>query len=82
MNIEIICSNVQQHRARVESRITDVVGLKLPTWLEVASREYDPWTTERLMLDTAARSPAESAAELLGLLAARGLRLAGPGTNG
>ncbi|MDR1994252.1 AAA family ATPase [Azonexus sp.] len=73
VNIEIICSDVQQHRDRVESRIADVVGLKLPTWLEVVSREYDPWTTERVVIDTAARSPAESEAELLGLLAARGL---------
>jgi predicted kinase len=73
VNIEIICSDVQQHRDRVESRITDVVGLKLPTWSEVASREYDPWTTERLVVDTADRSPADSEAELFSLLAARGL---------
>jgi predicted kinase len=74
VNIEIICSDVQQHRDRVESRITDVVGLKLPTWSDVSSREYDPWITERLVVDTAARTPAESQAELLSMLAARGLR--------
>jgi predicted kinase len=73
VNIEIICSDVQQHRDRVESRIADVVSLKLPTWSEVASREYDPWTTERLVIDTAGRLPAESEAELLSILAVRRL---------
>ncbi|HXJ16304.1 MAG TPA: AAA family ATPase [Candidatus Polarisedimenticolia bacterium] len=73
VNIEIICSDVQQHRDRVESRIADVIGLELPTWSEVSSREYDPWTRERLVIDTAARTPAESEVELLNLLAARGL---------
>ena len=72
VNIEITCSDVRQHRERVESRIADVAGLKLPTWSDVSSREYDPWTTERLVVDTASRTPAESEVELLGLLAARG----------
>jgi predicted kinase len=73
VNIEIICSDIQQHRDRLESRVADVAGLKLPTWSEAASREYDPWTVERLVIDTAGRLPAESEADLLSQLAARRL---------
>lgn len=73
VNIEVMCTDVQQHRDRVESRIADVVGLKLPTWSEVSFREYDPWAAERLVIDTAGRTPAESEVELLSLLAARAL---------
>ena len=68
VNIEVICSDIRQHRDRVQARIADVAGLKLPAWPEVLSREYAPWNAERLVIDTAGRSPAESAAELLALL--------------
>jgi predicted kinase len=64
-NIEVVCSDVQEHRSRVESRRTEVPGLKLPSWDEVMSREYHPWTTPRLVIDTAGRSPRASHAELL-----------------
>lgn len=73
VNIEVVCSDVREHRHRVESRTADVAGLELPTWPEVASRRYDRWTAERLVVDTAERSPAESAAELFSLLATRGI---------
>jgi hypothetical protein len=61
----VICSDVQQHRGRVESRLSEVVGLRLPTWSEVACREYHQWTAERLVIDTAGRSARESQIELL-----------------
>ena len=64
-NIEVVCSDVQQHRSRVESRRTEVPGLKLPTWDEVIGREYHPWTADRLVVDTFNRSSQESQAELL-----------------
>ena len=54
--IEIKCSDVEEHRRRVETRITDVPGLKLPTWEEVLAREYVPWNREHLVLDTAITS--------------------------
>jgi predicted kinase len=37
--IEIICSDKDEHKRRVESRITDIKGLKLPTWEDVVSRD-------------------------------------------
>ncbi|GAB4373930.1 MAG: AAA family ATPase [Elainellaceae cyanobacterium] len=64
VEIEIICSDLEEHRTRVESRLSNVTGLKLPTWNDVIEREYEPWTTERLVIDTAGRSPDQSIAAL------------------
>src|SRR5438034_9989346 len=38
--VEVICSDPQQHRQRVETRSADINGLRLPTWEEVISRQY------------------------------------------
>jgi predicted kinase len=56
IEVEIQCSDAGEHRRRVETRATDVPGLRLPTWEEVHSREYAPWNREHLVLDTAART--------------------------
>jgi predicted kinase len=58
--IEIICSDPQEHRRRVETRTTDVPGLRLPTWKEVIERDYRLWDRERLVIDTARRTPEQS----------------------
>ncbi len=59
VEIEIVCSDVTQHRARVESRVSDVQGLALPTWENVLQRRYEEWDTRPLQIDTANRSAAE-----------------------
>lgn len=74
VNIEVVCSDVEEHRGRVESRSSDVPGLRLPTWSEVRRREYHEWTSDRLVIDTAGRSPRQSERELLQRLAAMGVR--------
>ncbi len=56
IEVEIQCSDVEEHRRRVETRVTDVPGLRLPTWEDVLAREYAPWNREHLVLDTAART--------------------------
>src|SRR5215510_3035242 len=56
INIEVICSDAREHRLRVETRISTVSGLKLPTWRDVANREYHDWTVNRIVIDTANRS--------------------------
>src|SRR5690606_31588501 len=35
LNVEVVCSDVGEHRRRVETRATEVPGLTLPTWEEV-----------------------------------------------
>lgn len=60
IDIEVVCSDPLEHRRRIESRRSDVPGLRLPTWLDVERREYHPWTTERVVVETAGRSEDES----------------------
>jgi len=62
--VEVICSDPQEHRQRVETRPADISGLRLPTWEEVVSREYEPWERKHIVIDTTGRSVAESVKEL------------------
>lgn len=71
VNLEIVCSDVEEHRRRVEQRSSTVPGLRLPTWPEVRAREFDAWTRDRIVIDTAGRSAAECADALTAALAAR-----------
>lgn len=65
VNIEVVCSDLQEHRTRVETRRSDVHGLNLPTWQDVTVRAYDRWTAERVVLDTFGRSAEECVEDLL-----------------
>ena len=68
VEVEILCSDPQEHRQRAENRIADIPGLRLPTWDEVVSREYEPWQREHVVIDTARRSVRDNVNELLRLL--------------
>ncbi|MCP4161123.1 MAG: AAA family ATPase [Deltaproteobacteria bacterium] len=65
INIEVICSDKSEHRKRVETRKSSVKGLTLPTWEKVVNREYDIWTSKRVVIDTAFKTEYESFDELL-----------------
>ena len=56
LEIEVTCSDITEHRRRVEARLSDIAGLNLPSWKDVVSREYHPWDREHLIIDTANRS--------------------------
>lgn len=71
VEVEVICSDPQQHRRRVENRVSDITGLKLPTWDEVISREYEPWQRKHIVIDTACRTVSDSLNELLEFLASQ-----------
>ena len=64
VEVEVICSDPQLHRQRVETRSVDIHGLSLPTWEKVISREYEPWERDHIVIDTARQSPAESVEQL------------------
>jgi predicted kinase len=68
VEVEIVCSDPQQHRQRVENRVSDISGLKLPSWGEVTSREYEPWQREHIVIDTARHTVGDTVNELLRLL--------------
>lgn len=70
VNVEVVCSDATEHRRRVETRTVDVAGLTLPTWNDVENREYDAWTVDHIVIDTAKPLTAcidELLAELSGL---------------
>ena len=64
VEIEVICSNASEHRSRVESRVSDISGLPPLNWNDVQARRYEPWGSPRVIIDTAAKSVAETFAEL------------------
>src|SRR4051812_13149341 len=64
-NIEVVCSDPCEHRRRVETRVSTIEGLKLPTWQDVIERNYDPWAGYRVILDTSRLSEQECLDELL-----------------
>ena len=66
INIEIVCSDKEEHRQRVSQRPPDIERLKLPNWQEVQDREYHTWAGEVIRVDTAHRSVEESFEELIG----------------
>lgn len=68
VEIEIICSDMSQHRNRVETRRTDVEGVRLPSWDEVVAREYHAWDRPHLVLDTAVDSVAQTVAKIRAVL--------------
>ena len=59
VEVEMVCSDVAEHRRRVESRVPDIEGHELPTWKDVVERDYRPWTSARFVIDTARTSVAD-----------------------
>jgi predicted kinase len=40
LEVETICSDKEEHRRRVETRVSDIPGLRLPDWRAVLERDY------------------------------------------
>jgi predicted kinase len=74
LEIELVCSNLAEHRRRVEERTADVPGLELPSWEDVISRDYRPWSREHVVIDTSGRAPADCAAEIVSRLPTDGVK--------
>jgi predicted kinase len=52
--VEVRCSDVAEHRRRVEGREPEMPGQGVPTWEQVRQRRYEPWPPElsgRLVVD-------------------------------
>ena len=62
VEVEVICSDEEEHRRRAEVRRSDVEGLVKPAWTAILEREYEPWLRTPLVVDSAITSP-ESAAQ-------------------
>ena len=69
--IEIVCSDRDEHRRRVETRKSDLPGFVPPTWAEVQSRHYESWRGAALPVDTAGRSVEQSVMGIVSYLKKR-----------
>jgi len=49
--VEVICSDREVHRRRVESRGAQTPPLPAPTWADVLEREYRAWSDPILTID-------------------------------
>jgi predicted kinase len=74
LDVEIVCSDREEHRRRVESRHPDIAGHRVPDWQEVVDRDYREWDRERLVIDTARFTIAESVRAILSASRARASR--------
>jgi hypothetical protein len=68
VEIEVVCSDRAEHRRRVESRVADIAGHRVPTWQEVVERDYRAWDRQPLIIDTAQRSVSASVQAIVSAL--------------
>lgn len=64
INIQVICSDMDEHQKRIETRTSEIEGLQSPTWEDVKNREFQPWTSNVITIDTANKSIEKSLTEL------------------
>jgi len=68
INIEIICSDKSEHRHRIETSSSSIPGLILPTWQDVENRKFQPWSRNRIVIDTSGKSERVCFDRLLSIL--------------
>ncbi len=74
VDVEVICSDIAEHRRRVTTRTTDIPGLAQPSWNAVLGLSYEPWDRPRVIIDTATTSPSGAADAVIRAVAEMGKR--------
>jgi predicted kinase len=64
VNIEVVCSDKVEWKQRVDTRISEINGLVLPTWEQIQKREYHVWDKDHVVIDTAHKTVAACLEEL------------------
>lgn len=64
LNVEIVCSDENEHRLRVENRVPDIAGHVLPSWDDIQAIRMAPMAGVHLTIDTAKLS-VQAAVELI-----------------
>ncbi|WP_298890779.1 2-C-methyl-D-erythritol 4-phosphate cytidylyltransferase [uncultured Serinicoccus sp.] len=62
VRVELVCSDAHAHRSRVEGRVADIDGHRVPTWEEVRPQDWTAWTGAELRIDTATTGVEDAAA--------------------
>lgn len=60
VRVVVECSDEVEHRRRVEQRVADIEGHRLPGWSDVLAREVAPWPEADVRIDTARLSVEEA----------------------
>lgn len=68
VEIEIICTNLTEHKKRVETRESKISGLHLPSWQDVLSRDYELWQTKNTTIDTAINTVDEAVEKIIEII--------------
>ncbi|MEZ0491538.1 AAA family ATPase [Kineococcus sp. TBRC 1896] len=61
LDVEVVCGDPALHRRWVQDRVADIPGHPEPTWADVQSVDYAPWTSERVRVDTSTTSAVQAA---------------------
>lgn len=69
LTVELVCSDIGEHKRRVDSRAPEILGHRVPTWTEVMAHDYRPWDGDRLVVDTARLSVTDSVQRIVSALA-------------
>ena len=69
--VEVECSDREEHRRRVEQRLGLAPASSGPTWEEVVSRDYRAWDREHIVIDTAGQELPQIVARLRAALPAQ-----------
>jgi predicted kinase len=56
IEIEVTCSDLDQHRRRLETGVTDIPGLIVPAWADVIPKQYHPGHREHFQVDSLVRA--------------------------
>ena len=67
VNIEIICTNQQAHKKRIEARFK-MNKDKYPSWQSVVDKDYQAWDQEVITIDTANKNEEDSLKQLMSML--------------
>lgn len=65
LEVELVCSDPDEHRSRARSRSVDIPDLPLPDWEQIVGQDYEPWHRDHLVVDTAGQQPEDSLGPLV-----------------
>lgn len=65
VNIEVCCSDSDEHEYRVNTRVSEVANLRLPDWNQVRNRHYEAWKGNVIRIDTSGQQIETSFSELV-----------------
>lgn len=65
LEVEVVCSDSCEHRQRVEGRALHISGIRPPNWEGVLARQYEPWLTADMVIDSSALQSREAATAII-----------------